>query len=165
MSYPMRIAQRIVISLLLGLFVGFVISEVSFQILKESNRAPETVELVIPEGTAEQIAKGQPAADIPSEMTFVVGDILLVTNKDTTDHQLGPLWIPAGSSASLNLDENENYIFACSFQTSNFFGLDVREAVTLGTKIGGIIFAGVPLGAILALYSFISWPVKKENPE
>lgn len=147
----------------IGLFVGLVISEVSFVLLRESNRPPEVVALAIPPGTAKQVAQGIAPPSIPEEMTFVVGDTLLVENNDSTDHQLGPLWIPAGSTASMVLDSNQNFIFACSFQPSNYFGLDVREPVTLWTKVGGVVFAGVPLGAILALYSSIMWPIKKEE--
>ena len=145
-----------------GLLIGFMISELSFQFLKESSRAPETIELVIPEGTAEQVFRGESPPTIPEEMTFVIGDVLLVQNQDITDHQLGPLWIPAGSSASLNLDEVNNWVFSCSFQPSSYLGLEVQEPVTIGTRIGGIVFSGVPMAAIIALYSLIVWPIKEE---
>ncbi|HKJ26039.1 MAG TPA: hypothetical protein VJ965_00250 [Anaerolineales bacterium] len=160
-----RILQRIALSLLIGILFGFLISEVSFLLLQDSNRAPETVELLIPDGTAEKVSRGETPPDIPEEMTFVVGDVLLVRNEDSVDHELGPLWIPAGTSAQMALDRDQNFIFACSFQPSNYFGLDVREPVTIWTRVGGIIFAGVPMGAIIALYSFIVWPVKKEETE
>ena len=86
-------------------------------------------------------------------MTFVVGDTLVVNNQDTVDHQLGPLWIPAGTSASLNLDAEQNYILDCSFQPTKFLGIDVLQPVTVGTRITGILFAGFPLGALFAVYS------------
>lgn len=160
MSTSHQILRRIGISLLISLLFGFFISEISFQMLKESSRAPETIELLIPEGTASQVARGETPPTIPAELTFVVGDVLLVHNEDITDHQLGPVWIPANSSASLNLDEVNNFIFDCSFQPSSYFGLDVREPVTLGTRIGGIIFSGVPMAAIVVLYSLVVWPLK-----
>lgn len=162
-STTVKIIRRVVISIVIGLFGGFLISEVSFQLLKESNRAPETVELVIPEGTAEKVSRGESPPDIPEEMTFVVGDVLLVKNEDSTDHELGPLWIPSGTSAQMTLDRDENFIFACTFQPSSYFGLDVREPVTIWTRVGGIVFAGLPFGAIIALYSLIAWPVNKEE--
>jgi hypothetical protein len=163
--WTFQILKRIGLSILIGIVIGFTISEVSFQFLKDSNRAPETVELRIPAGTAEKVSRGETPPDIPEEMTFVVGDVLLVRNEDSVAHELGPLWIPAGTSAQMALDRDQNFIFACSFQPSNYFGLDVREPVTIWTRVGGIIFAGVPMGAILALYSFIIWPVKKEEAE
>lgn len=165
MTYRFRILRRIILALLVGLASGFLISEVSFLLLRESNRAPTVVELEIPAGTAEKISEGISPPEIPDEMTFVVGDTLLVRNNDQTDHQLGPLWIPAGSTASMNLDREQNFVFACTFQPSNYFGLDVREPVTIWTRLGGVAFSGIPLGALLALYSFITWPVKKDPEE
>jgi len=165
MSYRLRIIRRIILSLLFGLVFGFVISEASYLLLRETNRPPEVVTIVIPPGTAAAVSRGVSPPSIPDEMTFVVGDTLEVVNNDSTDHQLGPLWIPAGSTASMSLDDDQNFIFACSFQPSNSFGLDVREPVTFWTRVGGVVFAGMPMGAIVALYSIIAWPIKKENEE
>ena len=88
-------------------------------------------------------------------MTFVVGDTLVVVNQDSVDHQLGPLWIPPGTSASLNLDTEQNYAFQCSFQPTKVFGLDVHEPVTPLTRLTGILFGGLPLGALLSVYSVL----------
>lgn len=162
MSRSHQILRRIILSLFAGLLIGFLVSEISFQFLRENSRAPDTIELVIPDGTANQVARGESPPTIPEEMTLVVGDVLLVNNQDSSDHQLGPLWIPANSSASLVLDEVNNWVFSCSFQPSSYLGLDVQEAVTLGTRIGGVIFSGVPMAAIIALYSLIIWPIKSE---
>jgi len=63
------------------------------------------------------------------------------------------------------LDREQNFIFACSFQPSNYFGLDVREPVTIWTRLGGVMFSGIPLGAILALYSFIIWPISRQDED
>lgn len=162
-TFTARILKRVALSIFLGLVVGFLISEISFQLLKETNRAPETVELLIPEGTAEQVARGETPPGIPDGMTFVVGDVLLVRNEDVVPHELGPLWIPAGAAAEMVLDRDQNFIFACSFQPSNYFGLDVREPVTIWTRGGGIAFAGIPMGALIALYSLVAWPIKKDE--
>ena len=163
MSYFGRILMRVALALTLGLVIGFAISEISFQLLKEDSRAPTNVDLIIPQGTSVLIANGEVPPSIPEGMKFVVGDTLSVHNNDLVDHQLGPLWIPAGSMASMNLDRDQNFIFACTFQPSSYFGLDVREPVTIWTRLGGVVFSGVPLGAILALYSFIPWPIHKET--
>ena len=157
--------KRVGISLLAGLLFGFILNEITFQFVKEVNRAPTSVELTIPEGTAAKIESGGEALGIPEEMVFVVGDLLVVHNQDVVNHQLGPLWIPAGKKASLSLDEEENFIFTCTFNSTNFFGLDVREPVTIWTRVSGVIFSGVPMAAILALYSFIMWPLTKVNDD
>lgn len=155
--------KRILISFLLGMLVAAISTELSYQVLKRENREPQQIELVIPAGTAQNIAKGQAPPSIPEELTFVVGDTLVVVNQDEVDHQLGPLWIPAGASASLNLDTEENYIVECSFQPAKVFGMDVRQPVTFGTRLTGILFAGFPLGALFAVYSILLSSDKKKG--
>jgi hypothetical protein len=154
--------KRLLISLLLGLVIGVLVSEVPFLFLRETARPPQEIVLTIPKGTAEQVARGEQPPSIPTDMIFVVGDVLVVRNDDLVDHKLGPLWIPANSSAQLPLGQAENLAYECSFQPGNYFGLDVREALTIGTRIYGIFYAGLPLGILIALYSFIL-PVKKNE--
>ncbi len=95
-------------------------------------------------------------------MSFVVGDTLIVTNEDSVDHKLGPLWIPANASASLSFNQKENLTYECTFQSGNYFGLEVRDPLTLATHLVGIFGTGVPLALLIALYSLVL-PVKKEN--
>jgi len=163
MSTRKIVIQRVSIAMLVGLLIGVLISEVSYLFLKETNRPPERVEIVIPEGTAARVAKGEAPPTIPDEMTFVLGDTLVVTNQDVTDHELGPLWIPPGTSASLNLDQAEAYAFSCSFQPTKYLGIDVREPVTLVTRLIGIIVISVPLGALFSVYSLVAWPLKEKE--
>jgi hypothetical protein len=154
--------KRILISLLIGIAIGAALSELTFLFLRETARAPKTILLTIPAGTAEQVARGEQSPALPDNMIFVVGDVLIVKNEDAVDHQMGPLWIPAGASAQLALTIEENLAYECSFQTSKYIGLDVREPVTWGTRLYGILFAGIPLGVLIAVYSFIMPANKKE---
>lgn len=156
------IIKRILVSLLIGLVIGIAISEITFLFLHEYARAPKVIELVIPLGTAERVARGETPPTIPDSMVFVVGDTLLVKNDDSANHELGPLWIPAGSFASLSLNAVQSYAYACSFQPSKYFGLDVHEPLTLGTRLNGILFSSIPSGALIALYSLIM-PIKKKE--
>lgn len=155
--------KRIVVSMLIGIVLGVVISELSFIILHETARPPQEIILTIPTGTAEKVARGEQPPSIPKDMIFVVGDTLVVKNEDVVDHKLGQLWIPANSSAQLALNEAQNMAFECSFQPGNYFGLDVRQSLTLGTRIYGVLYAGVPLGILILLYSFVVPAKKKEN--
>lgn len=158
------IIKRVIFSLLVGLLIGVALNEVTFLFLKETARPPKTIELVIPAGTAASVARGETPPGIPDSMVFVVGDTLVVKNEDVSDHQLGPLWIPAGTSASLSLDDAQSYAYNCSFQPGKYFGLDVHEALTLGTRIYGIFYSGIPLGILIALYAVIA-PSKKKQEE
>jgi sporulation protein YlmC with PRC-barrel domain len=155
--------KRLGMSMLIGIALGVLISEVSFVFLRDTARAPEEILLTIPAGTAEQVARGEQPPSIPADMVFVVGDTLIIQNDDDVDHKLGQLWIPANSNARLSLSEVENMAFECSFQPGNYFGLDVRQSLTLATRIYGILYAGVPLGILIAVYSFVIPSKKKEN--
>lgn len=164
---PYWIRLGVVFAISLLVVVAF--NEVSYLIQKdEYDRAPETVTLVIPEGTAEQVAAGVDVASIPSELVFVLGDILEVENRDTVSHQLGPLWVPAGSSASLVLEQANNYAYSCSFQTTQYLGLDVRQPTTLSTRLVGIALAAPTMTVLVFLYSLLIFPVDKSgrrNPD
>ena len=157
------VVRRLVFSLILGLLLGAVISEVPFLFLQETARPPQEITLVIPAGTAEQVARGEQPPTIPENMSFVVGDTLVLRNEDSVDHKLGQLWIPANSSAQLSLDQEESFAFECSFQPGSYFGLDVNQPLTLGTRIYGILYVGIPLGVLIALYSLVMPVKKREN--
>src|ERR1051326_8604318 len=122
--------KRILISMLIGIVLGGLISEISFYFLQETTRAPKDVVLTIPAGTADQVARGEKPPSIPTNMLFVVGDTLVVKNDDVVDHKLGPLFIPAHSSARMPLGQAESVSFDCSFQPTKQLGLDIHDALT-----------------------------------
>lgn len=157
--------KRIVFSFLLGLTIAAIMTEASYFFLKKENREPSIIELVIPAGTSELLRAGETPLDIPRDMRFVVGDILTVINQDGESHQLGPLWIPANSSASLKLETEENLVVECSFQTGSYMGITVQEPVTWRTRMSGIFFAGFPLGMIFAVYSGLVGVQKKKEEQ
>ncbi len=162
MAIPV-IVKRLFLSMLAGLLFGVVISEMTFYFLKTGEtRPPGTIELIIPAGTAERVARGETDSTLPATMVFVAGDILEVKNLDSVVHQLGPLFIPSGSTASMKLDTEQDYSFVCSFEASKYIGLSVKSPLTLGTRMLGILEAGLPMGMLIALYSVFAMPVKKQ---
>ncbi len=162
--YPKSfVIKRILLAIVLGLVLAVLITEVPFLFLRETARAPREIVLTIPAGTAEQVRRGDQPPSIPENMTFVVGDTLVVRNEDSVNHRLGPLWIPANSSAQLSLDQEESLAYECTFQPGNYFGLDVREPLTLSTRIYGILYIALPMAILIALYSLIFTPKQKEN--
>jgi hypothetical protein len=158
-----QIVKRIIYSLLIGLVLGAVITEVPFLFLQETARPPKEIVLTIPAGTAEQVARGEQPPGIPENLVFVVGDRLTVKNQDVVDHKIGPLWIPAKTSAQLSLNQAESLAYECSFQPSKYIGLDVHEALTLGTRIYGVMYVGLPLGVLITLYVLVMPSKKREN--
>lgn len=160
-SFVNTLRGRIAVSILIGLGLAWAMSETAFLILKDSSdHAPQQVELVIPSGTAGRVAAGEAPPSIPSDLTFVVGDTLVVKNEDTVSHQLGPVWVPPGAEARLVLDQADKFSYACTFQPGRYLGLDVRSRVTLTTRLQALILAGPPMAALIAIYSIALWPLK-----
>ena len=157
-----QMVKRILLCFLIGLVLSVAITEIPFIFLRETARPPKKITLVIPQGTAEEVARGDQPPGIPENMKFVVGDTLMVQNQDIVDHQLGPLWIPAKSSAQLSLDQVESLAYECSFQPGKYLGLDVSEPLTIGTRVYGIIYIALPLGVLFTLYS-LALPAKKKE--
>lgn len=153
--------MRLLIVLALGAALGWVVSETSYQVLKtDETRAPGVVELVIPAGTAAKIGGGQAVQSLPANMTFVQGDVLVVKNEDSTSHQLGPIWVPPGSSASLALNDANSYSYSCTFEPNKILDLEVQPRLDPGTRIQGITFVGLPTAAMLFVYSLVLFPFK-----
>lgn len=152
-----RFIGLFVISLI---FVGL-ISEIGFYFQKEeSDRAPKEVQLIIPEGTAARVADGEAVPSIPDTMVFTLGDTLVVKNEDVVNHELGPLWIPAGSSASLVLDQASKFAYSCSFQPSRYLGLDIKKPTTWLTRLAAFGLATPATAFFLFFYSIVIWPLK-----
>lgn len=160
-SYFGPLVRRLLILSVISVIIVLGFSEFSYRLLQEdTSRGPTTIELVIPEGTSERVLSGEPVPTIPEEMIFVVGDTLLVKNDDIVDHQLGPLWIPSGSSSSLKMEQKNNYAYACSFQPTQYLGLTVKEAVTWKSRLGALGYAGLPTLMFLMVYSIVMFPLK-----
>jgi hypothetical protein len=156
--------KRFAIVSLVSLGIIFIASEAFYLLQKETHeRAPQQVELVIPLGAAEMVSRGETVTAIPEEMVFMVGDTLVVKNEDSASHQLGPLYIPANSSASLSMDTAARYIESCSFQASQYLGLDVRQPATLGTRLQALVIAGPGTIIFLFIYSLLVFPLEKES--
>jgi len=157
--------KRFLLSLLGAfIFVGL-INEGTHLLLKEkTDRPPETVEISIPAGTAERVNAGEAVPSIPSELIFVLGDTLQVINEDDVPHELGPLWIPAGSSASLLMENANKYTLGCTFQPSRYLDFDVRSRTTAKSRYQAFGLATPPTAMFFFLYSLLVFPFK-ENSE
>jgi hypothetical protein len=161
--YLMRFGMSMVLALLFGLIV----SEVGFRLVPENNRrqTPERIELVIPLGTSERIAAGEREPTLPENMQFLQGDVLVVINQDTESHQLGPIWVPPNSSGSLFMDTPQSYSYACTFQPSQYLGLDVRARLTPWIRLQGTLAISLPTGVLIGLYAMFLMPYKGKNDD
>jgi len=157
---------RLVVTILISLVAVAAISEGAYLFQKEkTDRPPKTIQLVIPAGTAGRLAAGETISSVPDKMVFVEGDVLEVKNQDSVSHQLGPVWVPAGATGRLNLDDPNHYSYSCSFSNTRYLGLDVRKPTTLGTRLSALALATPPTAAFLFLYGLLVFPVKPAQKE
>jgi hypothetical protein len=164
MSQPSRFKLYLVrLGIILAISVVAVTAfdEIVFSLQKDQNERPaKTIELVIPAGTAQRVAAGQNAPGIPTEMVFVRGDQLVVTYHDTVIHQLGPLWVAPGGRASMVLNQADKFSYSCSFQSTRYLDLDVRQPLTLGTRLIATAVAAPTLASLLFIYGLLVFPIK-----
>lgn len=158
--------RRLIVIIAATLVISLAVSELVFISLGEkTDREPMEVELVIPAGTAEKVARGEEEVSIPNEMVFVLGDVLIVINEDNKSHELGPIFVLPGSSASMVLDEANQFAMSCSFRPSKYFGLTIKEPTTIQTRIEGVFFMVPSTVAIVFLYSLVIRPIKLDDVE
>jgi hypothetical protein len=151
---------RLGIVLVVSFVLTAIFNEAVYRLQKDPyDRPPQTIQLVIPAGTAERVAQGQSIPSLPEEMVFVIGDQLEVKNEDAVAHQLGPLWAPPGTSASLVMQKSQKSGYTCSFQTTQVMGIDVRTPTTFSTRLTALLLAGPTTAALLFLYSFLLFPL------
>ncbi len=166
MSFWQTVALRFFLAMAAAVFFGWSISEGSYQLLREDQReTPQRIELVIPYGTARRVESGESSPSLPERMDFLAGDVLVVKNEDVVSHQLGPLWVPPGQSASLNLENAQLYSLSCSFQPTQYLGLDVRQRTTAAIRFEGAMAIALPTGVLLWLYSLLLRSPKKNQEE
>ena len=152
----------LVFCVVLVLVIG--INEGAYMFQKDSeDRAPKTIELIIPAGTAAKVAAGQKDSSLSDHMVFMMGDTLVVKNEDSVDHQLGPIWVPPNSTASLPLIKPDKYAFSCSFVPSKILGLDVRQPTTIGVRLTATAISAPTVTALIFLYSLLVYPIKPKD--
>ena len=156
--------KRLLICFLASLLFVGVISEGAHLLNKEkTDRQPEIIELIIPAGTANRIAAGEAINTIPEGLVFVLGDTLRIVNQDEANHELGPLYIPSGTSASMLMEDANKYTLGCTFQPSRYFNFDVRSRTTLGSRFQALMLAAPPSTMFFFIYSLLVYPVNKKE--
>lgn len=163
---PTDMAKRVALCTLIGLALGAVLSEAAFHFLNSGEtRPPQVIEIDIPPGTADEVLRGKADPTLPTSLSFVLGDTLLVRNNDSAVHTLGPVLIPPGASGTMKLDSPSYSAVSCSFQPSQYLGLTMASALNGQTRLIGILEAGVPMSFLFSLYGLFAFPPKKEPSE
>jgi hypothetical protein len=84
----------------------------------DTNRNPQTVEIVVPAGTQDRLDRGEPVDVMPAKLTFRVGDTLLIRNDDRVDQYVGPYLVRAGQQFELTYGAPGHYQGLCTLSGS-----------------------------------------------
>jgi hypothetical protein len=154
---------RLLVIFAISFVAMLVITEGAYLLQRDdTDRGPKTIQLVIPEGASQRAAEGEFVDVLPENIVFVIGDVLEVVNQDSTDHQLGPIWVPAGSTGRIVLEEANKFSYSCSFTPSRYLGLDVKKPTTMKTRLTGLSISVPTTAAFLFIYSFLVFPIKSK---
>ncbi len=115
---------------------------------------PKDVSLVIPRGTADDIAAGRPAK-LPGEIRLVSGDRLVLENRDAVVHTLGGWQVSPGQILTIVAEAAAANVFACTIHPSGSLGLIVTPRPGLIDAILVIIMVSIPIALVL----FAGWTV------
>lgn len=140
----------LILFLLGPIFVG-AFSVAGWVIYGGTTRAPGRIEYVIPAGTAERVAAGEAVPSIPAKWVLVAGDVLALRNEDGVNHQLGPFWIPAGTTLTIPLERASTFSYICTIHPSGSVGLEVLPPNSWLRTLVPTLLLGAPLGGVLVV--------------
>jgi len=151
-----RVSLRILAgSLALGFLLGTLLTVVAWTSFGVDQVAPpKDVSLVIPRGTADDIAAGRPAS-LPSEVRLVSGDRLVLDNQDIVVHTLGGWQVNPGQALTIVAEAAAVNVFACTIHPSGSLGLIVTPRPGLIDAILVVFMVSIPISLVL----FAGWTV------
>lgn len=82
---------------------------------------------VIPLGTADRIAAGEPVEIVPAELVVEVGDAIRIVNDDDEDHVVGVFFVASGETLTQRFTSVTVLEGTCSVHPSGNFVLRVVE--------------------------------------
>jgi hypothetical protein len=87
---------------------------------------PQVVEIVIPLGTMERLARGEVVDVMPAKLEFRVGDTLRVRNDDRADQFVGPYFVRAGEQFELTYGSPGRYEGLCNLSGGASYEIVIR---------------------------------------
>lgn len=85
----------------------------------------QVVEIVVPAGTTDRLARGEDVAVMPAELQLSVGDVLRIRNEDDVDQSVGPWRVEAGTSFELRFGEPGHYQGSCPLAEGDTYDIVV----------------------------------------
>lgn len=147
-----------------GLATAWALSMLWWLLLEPAQARSDATQLIIPEGTAAAIARGEPAPFIPNSLELGRNGELLVINRDSADHEVGAWTIPAGGRATI-ASTGEDGEFTCTVHPAGVLGYTIDERPPFVTTVYSALLLGLPVGVVFGFASFVGRRLKPGDPE
>ena len=115
-------------TLLLYLVGGLLIAAIPVVVARVVDQPPgETYTIDIPPGTAERLAAGEEVEVIPDELDFTLRDVLIIVNRDSAAHTIGPFQVEPGERSEHSFNEVAAISSYCSLHPSGSISISIEE--------------------------------------
>ncbi|WP_419909544.1 hypothetical protein [Candidatus Poriferisodalis sp.] len=115
-------------TLLLYLVGGLLIAAIPVVVARFVDQpAGDTYTIDIPPGTAAAIAAGEDVEVIPDELGLTLRDVLIIVNRDSVAHTIGPFEIGPGEQSEHSFNEVAAISAYCSLHPSGSISISIGE--------------------------------------
>ncbi|WP_419930894.1 cupredoxin domain-containing protein [Candidatus Poriferisodalis sp.] len=115
-------------TLLLYLVGGLLIAAIPVVVARFVDQPPgDTYTIDIPPGTAAAIAAGNDVNVIPDELDLTLRDVLIIVNRDSVAHTIGPFEIGPGEQSEHSFNEVAAISAYCSLHPSGSISISIGE--------------------------------------
>ncbi|WP_420438155.1 hypothetical protein [Candidatus Poriferisodalis sp.] len=87
----------------------------------------EAYTIDIPPGTAERLAAGEDVEIVPDELDFKLRDLLIIVNRDSVKHTIGPFEVGPGETSEHTFGEAAAFNSYCSLHPAGSIRISIGE--------------------------------------
>ncbi|MCD6727114.1 MAG: hypothetical protein LT070_07735 [Solirubrobacteraceae bacterium] len=113
--------------LLVAAALAIALALVAGQVAKAPGSKARTIVVTVPQGTAEQVARGERVEAIPARIAGRVGDTLRLVNEDDVAHMVGPFFVAPKQELSTPLTRAGIYNGSCTVTPDSDIQIVVRN--------------------------------------
>ena len=115
-------------TLLLYLLGGMLIAAIPVVLTRFVEQPPgDTYTIDIPPGTAAAIAAGEDVDIVPDELDLTLRDALIIVNRDSVAHTIGPFEIGPGERSEHSFNEAAAISAYCSLHPSGSISISIGD--------------------------------------
>lgn len=114
-------------TVLVGVAVVALVAVIATVLLTVGTRKPEGFDyvVIVPAGTSERVARGEELDLMPHDVKLRVHDSIVIDNRDTQVHNVGPFFVRPGERFRYEFDEAGRYVGGCTVDPSGSITITV----------------------------------------